>query len=166
MCPMRKLITFWSILCTMTYYNSKASDIFYMLFCLTCCESPIIYSYKRMSESDSHSVLSDSLWPRGLQPTRLLCPWGSPGKDTGVSPGKSPGVACHFLLQGIFPTQGLNPGLLPWQVDSLPFWATREAHKWAKESITRSITGLFSIRKPDFTFPVCSMAVRRQDSQE
>ena len=27
-------------------------------------------------------------------------------------PGKSTGVGCHFLLQGIFPTQGLNPGLL------------------------------------------------------
>ena len=35
---------------------------------------------------------------------RLLCPWDSPGKNTGVS--------CHFLLQGIFPTQGSNPGLL------------------------------------------------------
>ena len=42
------------------------------------------------------------------------------GKDTGVSPGKNPGVACHFLLQGMFPTQGLNPGLLLRQVDSLP----------------------------------------------
>ena len=30
------------------------------------------------------------------------------------------GVGCHFLLQGIFPTQGLNPHLLHWQVDSLP----------------------------------------------
>ena len=39
------------------------------------------------------------------------------------SPGKNPGVGCHFLLQGIFPTQGLNPGLLHllhWQVSSLP----------------------------------------------
>ena len=36
-------------------------------------------------------------------PTRLLCPWDSPGKNTGVG--------CHFLLQGIFPTQGSNPGL-------------------------------------------------------
>ena len=27
---------------------------------------------------------------------------------------------CHFLVQGIFPTQGLNLGLLPWQGDSLP----------------------------------------------
>ena len=33
----------------------------------------------------------------------LLRPWDSPGKNTGVG--------CHFLLQGIFPTQGLNPGL-------------------------------------------------------
>ena len=29
-------------------------------------------------------------------------------------------VASHFLLQGIFLIQGLNPGLLHWQVDSLP----------------------------------------------
>ena len=43
------------------------------------------------------------LRPRGLWPTRLLRPWDSPGKNTGVG--------CHFLLQGIFPTQGSNPGL-------------------------------------------------------
>ena len=35
-------------------------------------------------------------------------------------PGKNTGVSCHFLLQGIFPTQGLNPGLQQWQVYSLP----------------------------------------------
>ena len=40
----------------------------------------------------------------GLQLTRLLCPWDFPGKDTGVF--------CYFLLQGIFLTQGSNPGLL------------------------------------------------------
>ena len=38
----------------------------------------------------SHSVVSDSLPPHGLQPTRLLHPWGFPGKSTGVG--------CHFLL--------------------------------------------------------------------
>ena len=37
-------------------------------------------------------------------PTRLLCPWNSPGKNTGVD--------CHSLLQRIFPAQGSNPGLL------------------------------------------------------
>ena len=31
----------------------------------------------------SYSVMSDSLWPHGLWPTRLLCPWNSPGKNTG-----------------------------------------------------------------------------------
>ena len=36
------------------------------------------------------------------------------------SPGKNTGVGCHFLLQGIFPTQGLNSSLLLWQADSLP----------------------------------------------
>ena len=34
--------------------------------------------------SESCSVISDSLWSYGLQPTRLLCPWNSPGKNTGV----------------------------------------------------------------------------------
>ena len=48
--------------------------------------------------------MSDSLRPHGLQPTRLLRPWDFPGKGTGVG--------CHSLLQEIFPTQGLNLGLL------------------------------------------------------
>ena len=39
----------------------------------------------------------------------------------GDSPGKNTGVGCHALLQGIFPTQGWNPGYLALQVDSL--WA-------------------------------------------
>ena len=42
-------------------------------------------------------------------PARLLHPWDSPGKNTGVG---CTGVGCHFLLQGIFPTQGSNPGFL------------------------------------------------------
>ena len=52
----------------------------------------------------SRSVVSNSLRPRGLKPARLLCPWDSPGKNTGVG--------CHALLQGIFPTQGSNLHLL------------------------------------------------------
>ena len=45
-----------------------------------------------------------------LWPTRLLCPWDPPGKNTGVG--------CHFLLRGIFLTQGSNLCvlcLLHWQ---------------------------------------------------
>ena len=45
-----------------------------------------------------------TLRSHGLQSTRLLCLWDFPGKSTEVS--------CHFLLQGIFLTQGSNPGLL------------------------------------------------------
>ena len=51
----------------------------------------------------------------GLQPIRFFCPWDFPGKNRGVG--------CHFLLQGIFPTQGSNPHLLyllHWQAGSLP----------------------------------------------
>ena len=53
---------------------------------------------KWMLESESHSVMSNSLQPQGL-----YSPWDSPGQNTGVD--------SLSLLQGIFPTQGLNPGL-------------------------------------------------------
>ena len=53
----------------------------------------------------SHSVVSNSLRHHRLQPTRLLCPWGFSCKSNGVG--------CHALLQGIFPTQGLNLHLQP-----------------------------------------------------
>ena len=48
-------------------------------------------------------------------PTRLLHPWDPPGKNTGAG--------CHFFLQGVFPSQGVNLcflGLLRWQAASLP----------------------------------------------
>ena len=60
----------------------------------------------------SRSVMSNSLQPPGL---RLLCLCNFSGKNTGV--------VCHFLLQGVFLTQGSNPHLLcllHWQADSLP----------------------------------------------
>ena len=53
--------------------------------------------------------------PKDCSPTRLLCSWDSPGRNTGVG--------YHALLQGIFPTQESNPGLLchlHWQGGSLP----------------------------------------------
>ena len=58
-----------------------------------------LMSHFSKSESESHLVVSDSLWPHGL-----YSPWNSPGQNTGV--------CSHSLLQGIFPTQGLDPGLL------------------------------------------------------
>ena len=48
-------------------------------------------------------VVSNSLQPHGLWPTRLLYPWDSPLKNAGVG--------CHALLQEIFLILGLNPDL-------------------------------------------------------
>ena len=63
----------------------------------------LIYSSTLYEVKWSRSVVSNSLQPHGLQPTRLLRPWDFPGKSTGVG--------CHFLLQGKVPTQESNPGL-------------------------------------------------------
>ena len=71
----------------------------------------------------SRSVVSDFLRPYGLQPARLLCLWDSPGKNTGV--------VCHFLLQGIFSTQGSNPHFIISSALAGGFFTTRatwEAH--------------------------------------
>ena len=60
-------------------------------------------------------LVSTYVWllqPHGRQPTRLLCPWYFPGRNTGVG--------CHFLLPGILPTQGSNLHLLHWEADSSP----------------------------------------------
>ena len=72
----------------------------------------------------SRSVVSDSFWPHGLCPTRLLHPWDFPGKSTEVGR--------HFPLQGILPTQGLNPDLP--HCRQMLYWATREAPvMWQKK---------------------------------
>ena len=89
---------------------------------------PIIF------QNVSRSVMSDSLRPRahGLLSTRLLCPWNFPDQNTGVG--------CHALLQGIFLTQGSNPGLLY----SLPSGKTEETENsgicpWAR--VAKGIEG-------------------------
>ena len=66
----------------------------------------VIGSWKGLNSTcvPSRSAVSDSFGPYGLQSTRLICLWDFPGKNTGV--------VCHFPLQEIFPTQGLNPHLL------------------------------------------------------
>ena len=65
----------------------------YLILC-HCFKSLYILTHVYMCVF-SCSVMSDSLWPYGLQPASLLCPWDFPGKSTGMS--------CHFLFQGIFP---------------------------------------------------------------
>ena len=70
------------------------------------------------------SVVSDSLQPYGLQLSRFLCPWDSPGKNIGVS--------CHFLLQGILPIQGLNPRLMSPALAGEVFTTNASWEAWIK----------------------------------
>ena len=82
-------------------------------FFLTRCDAdrcwvwlPIVPAHGRFCYVGSCAQSRSCAWlcdPHALEPTRLLCPWNFPGKNTGVG--------CHFLPQEIFPTQGSNPGL-------------------------------------------------------
>ena len=84
-------------------------------FCLLSCAS---LGNKQLNDSCTCSVLSvmsNSVQPYGLYATRLLCPWDSPGKNTGVG--------LPFPPPGIFPMQGSHPchlRFLHWQAGSSP----------------------------------------------
>ena len=82
------------------------------------------------------SVMSDFLWPYGLQTARLLCPWNSPGRNTGVG--------SHSLLQGIFLTQGLNPDLIH-AGEFFAIWATREAQFYFLAELGLPVCVLFLV---------------------
>ena len=68
-------------------FSEEGYHLYHLLFCMLSC-----------------SDLSSSLRPHELKRISLLCSWNIPGKNTGVG--------CHFLLEVIFPTQGLNLHLL------------------------------------------------------
>ena len=80
----------------------------------------------------------------GLKPARCLCPWNSPGKNTGVG--------CYSLLQEIFPTQGLNLGL-PFCRQIFTVWATKETLKGWKEDdfLAKCCWGAYFRGKPQKT---------------
>ena len=81
----------------------------------SCCFPPLSLRARVHACSVTRSRVT--LRPRGLEPARLLC--------HGILQGGM-GVGCHFLLQGIFPTQGSNPHLLHCRW-ILYHWTTREA---------------------------------------
>ena len=66
-----------------------AQNIVYLGECSTCIEKNVFCCYWVCAVLH-HSVMSYSSWPYGLQPAKLLCPWNSPGKNTGMG--------CHALL--------------------------------------------------------------------
>ena len=102
------------------HHSSKASilrcSVPYSTAFLT--ETVSIKSFLFRILAHAHSVAQSCLTlcnPTDCSPLGFLCPWDSPGRNTGVG--------CHCLLQVIFPTQGSNPHFLPllhWKVNSLP----------------------------------------------
>ena len=106
----------------MTGFGKGASEI------LVCWGLSLAFSSRERVLLSNQNLLKlwDAYWAWHIKvfnpekhvasvPARPLCPWDSPGKNTGTG--------CHFLLWGVFPTQGSNPRLLcllHWQVNSLP----------------------------------------------
>ena len=97
--------------------------------------------------------MSDILWSRGLYPARLLSPWNSPGKNTGVG--------CHSRLQGIFQTQGSNPGL---HCRQILYWLSQQGSptvRYCQISLHRDCTNLNlsqQHKKVSASFLCCSVA--------
>ena len=95
------------------------------------------------------------------EPTKLLCPWDSPGKNTGVG--------SHCFLQGIFLTQGSNPcllHLLHWQADFLPFttWEDPLAYM-PRSNMGADGRGAF-ICGPTYRIALVIPSERRQDLED
>ena len=88
----RKSVKSWSRVLIVVSHWTKPGMIYLKYFCLR-------EKWSEVKWSESRSVMSDSLLPHGL-----YSPW--------TSPGQNPAVGSLSFLQGIFPTQGLNPGLL------------------------------------------------------
>ena len=98
---------------------------------------------------------------KSLQSCLTLCKpmhCSPPGSSVhGDSPGKNTGVGCHALLQGIFPTQGSNPGLLHCQEGFLslvppgkPHKFFLELHRSLQQSTFHSLGKMF--RRPGYAF--------------
>ena len=101
------LFCFLSVCFLSFCYSYKCVVLWYLDVLI--CNSLMTYNFKHLFICLyvhlcvlSCSVMSDSLWTHGLQPTRLLGSLDSPDKKTGVD--------CYAILQGIFSTQVSNPG--------------------------------------------------------
>ena len=115
------------------------------------------------SDQISHSVVSDSLRPHESQHARPPCPSPTPGPhglhSPWNSPGQNTGVDSCSLLQGIFPTQGSNPGLLHCRqiLYQLSYWGSPRVLEWVAypfsrgSSQARNWTGISCIAGGFFT---------------
>ena len=94
----------------------------------------------------THSSILAWRSPWTEEPARLLSPWDFPGKNSGVG--------WHFLLQGIFLTQGLNPHLLHWQANSLLQGSPRVNDRG-------SLSVLMTVETPDLRTMSCYKPLKK-----
>ena len=92
------MLVAWGGRALTTHRHEGRSDVMEMFFIRT------VVTTGPHGEKCEPLVVPNSLRPHEPRPARLLCAWDSPGKNTAVGH--------HALLQGIFLTQGSNPGLL------------------------------------------------------
>ena len=125
-----------------SYTSTRLLSVTCMCFCFFVCVL-VLFCSEEESISCTHTytcacaIVSESLQPPGLQSTRLLCLWDSPGKNMEVG--------CHALLQGSFLTPRLNSSLLHllrWQTDSLPWPALISVIKMGKQNKAEKQTWL------------------------
>ena len=117
----------------------------------------VVCEVKESEVAQSCPTLCD---PDGLQPTSLLSPWNFPGKNAEVG--------CHFLLQGIFPTQGLNPGLphcRKWyiyilKISNLLFFTFRKIFKLYKNEEKEKVS-FFPVKSKHFNQLEIQTSVKR-----
>ena len=83
------------------YWWAHSLPLCFPVYICYVCMFSMSYTHTVCVYMLSPSVMSNSLQPHGLQPPRFFSPWDFLGKNTRVG--------CHFLLQRIFPAQGLNP---------------------------------------------------------
>ena len=67
------------------------------------------------------------------------------------------GVGCHFPLQGIFPIQGSNPGVLHWQADSSPLSHLEVLHLWGWRNGWKGATPASALSRPFISPSVSSL---------
>ena len=121
-------------------YTGSTLECMYITFICVCI---YIYIYISTYRNRANSKQRDSLlqsWsrPHELLPTRLLCPWDSPGKNTAVG--------CYALLQGIFLTQGLNLWFLWLSCIAGGFFTTEPLGKSANSMVEVKSVLLLRIR--------------------
>ena len=116
---------------------------------------PLLFSHWKCSCYEASSVVSDSLRPHGLQPTRFLRPWDFPGKNTGVG--------CHFLFQEIFPTQGSSLGL-PYCRQTLYHLSHQGSFKMLLVSANLQLTPTQGVTEP-LSFSSCWLGLSNRKGQ-